>query len=155
MTSTHTRGRNNDKNNDGEKGKSEDEETNNNIGPSHCNRHKMAVAHGNPADLLPVHLKSQITDWLREDTPSFDYGGFVVGNTPRTASLYCKSQGILAGVPFFDEVFAQCDCSVQWYFKEGDFLNPKEKGGKIKVATVTGPTRKLLLGERVDICLIW
>jgi nicotinate-nucleotide pyrophosphorylase (carboxylating) len=111
----------------------------------------MAVAHGNPAHLLPVHFKSQITEWLREDTPSFDYGGFVVGNTPRTASLYCKSLGILAGLPFFEEVFSQCDCAVEWYYKEGDFLDPKDKGGKIKVATVTGPTRKLLLGERVGL----
>jgi nicotinate-nucleotide pyrophosphorylase (carboxylating) len=111
----------------------------------------MAVAHSDPADLLPVHFKSQITDWLREDAPSFDYGGFVVGSTPRTATLYCKSPGILAGIPFFDEVFVQCDCSVQWYYKEGDFLDPSTEKGKIRVATVTGPTRKLLLGERVGL----
>jgi len=111
----------------------------------------MAVAHGNPADLLPVYFKSQITEWLREDTPSFDYGGFVVGNMPRTASLYCKSPGILAGIPFFEEVFSQCDCTVEWYYKEGDLLVPKDKGGKIMVATVRGPTRKLLLGERVGL----
>jgi nicotinate-nucleotide pyrophosphorylase (carboxylating) len=111
----------------------------------------MAIAHGNPADLLPVHFKTQITTWLHEDTPSFDYGGFVVGDAPRTATLYCKSPGVLAGIPFFDEVFTQCDCSVKWDFKEGEFLDPTASGGKVKVATVTGPTRKLLLGERVGL----
>jgi nicotinate-nucleotide pyrophosphorylase (carboxylating) len=109
---------------------------------------KMASLHGNPADLLPAHFKSQITAWLVEDTPSFDYGGFVVGDSPRTATLFCKSAGVLAGVPFFDEVFSQCDCKVAWNFKEGSFIDPAPSG-KIAVATVTGPTRKLLLGERV------
>lgn len=67
----------------------------------------MALEHGNAAHLLPVHWKAQITGWYAEDTPSYDYGGFVVGDAPRTATLYCKSRGVLAGVPFFDEIFAQ------------------------------------------------
>ena len=105
--------------------------------------------HGSLADLLPSHFKTQITSWLAEDTPSFDYGGFVVGSKPRTAQLLCKSPGVLAGVPFINEVFRQLDCEVEWHHPEGTYLAPKDKGGKIKVATVKGPTRKLLLGERV------
>jgi nicotinate-nucleotide pyrophosphorylase (carboxylating) len=105
--------------------------------------------HGSLADLLPSHFTTQITSWLAEDTPSFDYGGFVVGSQPRTAQLLCKSAGVLAGIPFFDEVFRQLDCEVEWHYTEGTYLEPKDKGGKIKVATVKGPTRKLLLGERV------
>ncbi|KAL3422266.1 nicotinate-nucleotide diphosphorylase [Phlyctema vagabunda] len=108
----------------------------------------MALEYGNPADLLPIHWKSQITAWFAEDTPSFDYGGFVVGDEERTATLYGKSKGILAGVPFFEEVFAQAGCTVEWYMKEGSIVNPGSSG-KIAVATVTGPVRKLLLGERV------
>lgn len=104
---------------------------------------------GNLADLLPSHFTTDITNWLAEDTPSFDYGGFVVGSAPRTAQLLCKSPGVLAGVPFFDEVFRQLDCKTEWHYKEGTYLDPKAAGGKIPVATVTGPTRKLLLGERV------
>lgn len=76
-------------------------------------------------------------------------GGFVVGSSTHTATLYCKSNGVLAGVPFFDEVFAQCICTVEWHKKEGDLLNGTD--GKIAVATVTGPVRKLLLGERVGL----
>ncbi len=105
--------------------------------------------HGSLADLLPSHFTSLITTWLAEDTPSFDYGGFVVGSATRTAQLLCKSPGVLAGIPFFNEVFRQLDCTVQWHYKEGEYLDPKNQGGKIKVASVSGPTRKLLLGERV------
>ncbi|RAL58752.1 hypothetical protein DID88_003058 [Monilinia fructigena] len=64
----------------------------------------MALEHGNPADLLPVHWKSQVTAWFAEDTPSFDYGGFVVGDRIATKSrdmevLVRKAgyKGILAG----------------------------------------------------------
>ncbi|KAG9239504.1 Quinolinate phosphoribosyl transferase [Amylocarpus encephaloides] len=108
----------------------------------------MAMSHGNPADLLPIHWKSQITVWFAEDTPSFDYGGFVVGDSEHTATLFGKSKGVLAGVPFFDEIFLQADCTVKWHVKEGELVDPGTKG-KVAIATVTGPVRKLLLGERV------
>jgi len=109
----------------------------------------LPYTQGALSDLLPSHFTGLVTSWLAEDTPSFDYGGFVVGSTPRKAQLLCKSPGILAGIPFFDEVFRQLDCTVTWHFAEGALLVPAAEGGKIKVATVNGPTRKLLLGERV------
>lgn len=108
----------------------------------------MTLEHGDPADLLPVGWQSQVTAWYAEDTPSFDYGGFVVGNTERTATLFGKSKGVLAGVPFVDEIFAQANCTVKWHFKEGSMIDPGASG-KVAVATVIGPVRKLLLGERV------
>jgi nicotinate-nucleotide pyrophosphorylase (carboxylating) len=53
-------------------------------------------------------------------------------------------------VPFFNEVFAQTGCSVEWHRDEGEALDPSSApGGKISVATVTGPVRNILLGERV------
>lgn len=107
-----------------------------------------APAHGDPSHLLPPSWKSTITAWLAEDTPSFDYGGFVVGESETTAHLLAKSQGILAGVPFFDEVFKQLDCSVVWSEEEGSHVGHAD-GKKQRVATVTGPVRKVLLGERV------
>ena len=66
----------------------------------------------NFAHLLPPSWKTQVTDWLKEDTPSFDYGGFVVGEAPREAFLLGKGtqQAVLAGVPFFTEVFEQLGC---------------------------------------------
>ncbi|SMQ55467.1 unnamed protein product [Zymoseptoria tritici ST99CH_3D1] len=111
-----------------------------------------APVHGAPANLLPPTFKTSITAWLAEDTPSFDYGGFVVGSTPVTAHLLAKSQGVLAGVPFFDEVFSQLGCTVKWNVKEGEFVGVKEK--KEHVATVTGPARCVLLGERVALNLL-
>ncbi len=40
-----------------------------------------------------------------------DYGGFVVGEGMGEARLLGKSPGIVAGVPFFEEVFRQLDCT--------------------------------------------
>ncbi|KAH8170125.1 nicotinate-nucleotide pyrophosphorylase [carboxylating] [Sarocladium implicatum] len=106
-------------------------------------------AHGSLADLLPPSWKATITTWLAEDTPSFDYGGFVVGSAPRAAHLLAKSAGIIAGRPFFDEIFTQCGCTVEWHAEEGSKIDLESSGGKQKVATVRGPTRGILLGERV------
>lgn len=98
------------------------------------------------AHLLPPAWKSVITEWLKEDCPSFDWGGYVVGEEVRTATLYQKQPGVVAGVPFFDEVFHQVGCKVEWSTQEGAFNSPQ---GKSAVAKVTGPVRNILLGERV------
>lgn len=115
----------------------------------------MALDHGSLEHLLPASWKTQITAWLAEDTPSFDYGGFVVGDVPRTATLWAKSAGILAGVPFFNEVFTQCGCTVEWHATEGSHIERTASGGfKTKIATVTGPARGILLGERVALNIL-
>lgn len=101
------------------------------------------------AHLLPPTYQQTIAGWLTEDCPSFDYGGYVVGEEVKEASLWCKSPGVLAGVPFFDEVFRQLGCSVKWHFEEGAYIGKEGEKCKVKAATVTGPSRKLLLGERV------
>jgi hypothetical protein len=51
-----------------------------------------APLHGNPAHLLPPSYKRLITAWLEEDAPSFDYGGFVVGDEMSEARLLGKSK---------------------------------------------------------------
>lgn len=89
---------------------------------------------GSYAHLLPPSWKPEITRWLAEDTPSFDFGGFVVGEEVQMAELLGKGktdvrpfllqrsflraaelspfeQAVLAGVPFVDEVFAQLGCT--------------------------------------------
>ncbi|KAG5928512.1 hypothetical protein E4U42_000495 [Claviceps africana] len=104
----------------------------------------------NPSHLLPPTFKAHITSWLAEDTPSFDPAGYVVGEHPRTATLWAKSSGVLAGRPFFDEVFHQTGCAVTWHLPEATPLDVSPDGNtKIKCATVTGPARGILLGERV------
>lgn len=42
--------------------------------------------------LLPPNWKTKVTEWLQEDIPSFDYGGYVVGEKETTAILFGKSQ---------------------------------------------------------------
>ena len=94
--------------------------------------------------LHPTSLRQRVQQWLAEDTPSFDYGGFVVGENEETAVLLCKSRGILAGVPFFDAIFRELGCKVEWVFSEGVQVEPMTT-----VAKVTGRVNKILLGERV------
>ena len=62
--------------------------------------------------ILPPSWKSQVAIWLAEDTPSFDYAGYVVGEVHREAFLFGKGHqdAVLAGSPFFTEVFAQLGC---------------------------------------------
>jgi len=42
----------------------------------------------------------KVTEWLQEDVPSFDYGGYVVGSGEGRAVLFGKAKGVVAGVPF-------------------------------------------------------
>lgn len=65
--------------------------------------------------MLSTNYKALVSQWLQEDVPSFDYGGYVVGEEDQEAILFCKAEGVLAGVPFFNEVFRQLDCR---YLKE-------------------------------------
>lgn len=99
-------------------------------------------------------LKQTIRQWLHEDIPSFDYGGYVVGSKPEEAILYCKSKGILAGVPFFNCVFELVGCQVEWSRREGELLDPQNHGGRIPIATVQGPACRLLQGERLALNII-
>ncbi|KAI8332931.1 Quinolinate phosphoribosyl transferase [Chlamydoabsidia padenii] len=101
--------------------------------------------------LLATNYKAIIAQYLEEDVPSFDYGGYVVGEEDQVATLYCKAEGVLAGVPFFDEVFKQLDCRVEWSQKEGAHLTPE---GKLAVAQVYGKARKILLGERTALNIL-
>ncbi|KAI0002513.1 Quinolinate phosphoribosyl transferase [Russula compacta] len=49
---------------------------------------------------------------LATHTPSFDHGGFVVGEALREAFLLFKgSRAVLAGAPFVDEIFRLLECS--------------------------------------------
>lgn len=110
------------------------------------------------ANLLPVsgRWKQQITEYLAEDVPSFDYGAFVVGNKLETASLYMKQEGVICGVPFAADVFKQCELDVKWHYEEGTYISVAQLGskGRIVVATVSGPANKILLAERTALNLM-
>lgn len=66
--------------------------------------------------------------------------------------LLGKSAGVLAGVPFFDEVFSQLGCTVTWFLQEGDSVAPTD--GPVHVAKVTGSARHILLGERTALNIL-
>lgn len=108
-------------------------------------------------NLLPANgqWKQDVTNWLQEDVPSFDYGGYVVGSAKKNATLLCKQDGILSGVPFAQEVFDQCGLEVEWLHKEGEHLEPSKSGaGKIPVAKVNGEAKNILLAERTALNIL-
>jgi len=100
-------------------------------------------------NLLPPSWKTTVQQWLQEDIPSFDYGGFVVGDKLETATLYGKTKGVLSGVPFFEAVFELLNCKVEWILKEGQEFEPIST-----VAKVTGNAKNILLGERTALNII-
>jgi nicotinate-nucleotide pyrophosphorylase (carboxylating) len=99
--------------------------------------------------LLSPSWETKIIEWLKEDIPSFDYGGYVMGETEERAILWGKSDGVLSGVPFFNAIFAHLDCQVDWLIQEGQEF-PKYT----QIAIVKGKVRNILLGERVALNLI-
>lgn len=99
--------------------------------------------------LLPqTNIQPFIREWLKDDMPTFDVGGLVVGSDVKKATLYMKSPGVFAGKPFVDAVFDILDCKITWedIAVEGTYID--NKGGKIVLATVEGPCNLLLRGER-------
>ena len=103
------------------------------------------------ASLLPEpQLRNIVGQWIHDDMPSFDVGGMVVGTEPKMATLWMKSPGVLAGLPFVDAVFRHLQCDVRWVNEvanEGKWIHV-DSGSKVALATVTGPANKLLQGER-------
>lgn len=56
-------------------------------------RNEMAATPlGSYAHLLPPSWKTIVPTWLAEDTPSMDFGGFVVGEGQEEATLWGKSE---------------------------------------------------------------
>ncbi|CAB4256227.1 similar to Saccharomyces cerevisiae YFR047C BNA6 Quinolinate phosphoribosyl transferase, required for the de novo biosynthesis of NAD from tryptophan via kynurenine [Maudiozyma barnettii] len=107
--------------------------------------------------LLPVNggWKNDVTNWLSEDVPSFDFGGYVVGTDQKTSTLLMKSNGVLSGVPFATEVFRQCNLAVEWHFQEGTYIDvSKSNNCKVSVATVSGKAKDILLAERTSLNIL-
>lgn len=103
--------------------------------------------------LPPDHVAALAAEWLREDTPSFDWGGFVVGDAPVVATLWQKARGVLAGRPFFDAVFSAVHCEVEWFVKEGT-LSTGSDDTRVKAALVRGRACDVLRGERVALNML-
>jgi nicotinate-nucleotide pyrophosphorylase (carboxylating) len=97
-------------------------------------------------------LKNQLTEFLKEDEISKNY--FYQLNLPKNlveAKLKIKSSGVIAGLPFFIEVFHLLDPDWQapkdLLLKEGHLVDPSEWSFKISFAAA-------LSGERVALNLL-
>lgn len=99
--------------------------------------------------LPPWAARDLAREYLRDDVPTFDIGGLVVGESEECAVLLAKSRAVLAGIPFFDAVFAELGCTVEWLKAEGDVVEPPTR-----VAYVRGKCRNLLLGERTALNIL-
>lgn len=109
--------------------------------------------------LIPEErLDDVVRRWILDDIPSLDVGGLVVGTGHKEATLWMKSAGVFAGKPFFEAVFRVLKCQVKWSPRavEGTHMEPTaaDDGGKIALATVSGPVNKILQGERTALCTI-
>ena len=105
--------------------------------------------------LLPPTYKDDVRQWLRDDCPSTDIGGFVVGEKVETAHLLCKGSCVLAGVPFAQAVFELCELEAEWLTNEGALVDIEGvAGGKVLVAKVTGKCRNILLAERTALNIL-
>ncbi|GAB6026213.1 hypothetical protein CHUAL_012421 [Chamberlinius hualienensis] len=94
-------------------------------------------------------VKSCVSQWLQEDCPSFDFGGYVVGTKSEVAVLLAKSDGVLAGCPFFQTIFSELNCEVEWQdgVCDGKVVGPAS--GVAVLAHVSGRACDILRGERV------
>jgi len=105
--------------------------------------------------LLPTkQIDNVVKQWLHDDHPSMmDVGGLVVGSEMKSAHLYMKSGGVFAGRPFFESVFSQLGCTVDWedVATEGEQFSVQ---GKVVLAKVQGPVNQLLRGERTALNIL-
>lgn len=70
---------------------------------------------------------------------------------PGVASITAKAAGVLSGISIADRVFALLDDAVvrQWHCSDGDAVQPGDR-----IATLSGPLRSLLSGERTALNFI-
>lgn len=95
---------------------------------------------------LPADIAETVSHALAEDVGDGDRNAAIIAEDAQArASVTAKESGVLAGSPWFDEVFRQLDARVQirWQADDGDAV----KAGQT-LCEVSGPTRALLTGER-------
>jgi len=87
-----------------------------------------------------------IIDALKEDLPDEDIttNSVVDSNSKSTIDLFAKETGVIAGLEVFERVFSILgDVSVHFLVADGDKVEPNTL-----IATLTGNTRNILIGER-------
>ena len=91
-------------------------------------------------------LINQVANSLDEDVGSGDISADLVGTDAELKTqLLVREDAVLCGVPWFDEVFRQCNPAIQvhWRHRDGEAISADSV-----IATVSGPARALLTAER-------
>lgn len=95
----------------------------------------------------PSDIADLVARALDEDVGDGDRNAVVADVEQQArAVVTARESGVLAGRPWFDEVFRQLDpdgIGPHWHKADGDTLKPGDA-----VCELTGPTRALLTGER-------
>src|SRR5699024_10075105 len=98
-------------------------------------------------------LKEQLKPFLTEDIQFEDLTSESIFGTTDigSATIVAKADGVLAGTPVISAVYELLDTrfNINFYKKDGDILTE----GDI-VATVKGPIRTMLTGERIILNLL-
>ena len=101
---------------------------------------------------IPTTVAADVRRALDEDIRSGDVtADLIPESTQGHASLITRDAMVMAGIPYADEVFTQVDAKVRidWHVKEGELID-----ANTKLATLTGPARALLTGERTALNFI-
>ncbi|HET7569915.1 MAG TPA: carboxylating nicotinate-nucleotide diphosphorylase [Gammaproteobacteria bacterium] len=101
------------------------------------------------ADSLPDDIAITVRRALEEDIGGGDLtASLIEPATQARARVIVREAAVLAGQPWFDEVFRQIDPAVrvEWLHAEGEMLAPDDV-----VCQLAGPARAILTGERTGL----
>ncbi|HET7306598.1 MAG TPA: carboxylating nicotinate-nucleotide diphosphorylase [Gammaproteobacteria bacterium] len=101
------------------------------------------------ADSLPDDIATTVRRALEEDIGGGDLtASLIEPATQARARVIVREAAVLAGQPWFDEVFRQIDPAVrvEWLHADGEMLAADDV-----VCRLTGPARAILTGERTGL----
>ena len=96
----------------------------------------------------PGIVREDVARALREDEASGDLTAALVPERTARATILCRQQAVLCGIPWAEEVFRQLEPSIalDWRAEDGDRVGPDDV-----ICELRGPARPLLQGERASL----
>ena len=93
----------------------------------------------------PGIVREDVARALREDEATGDLTAALVAEQTACATILCRQQAVLCGIPWAEEVFHQLEPSItlDWQAEDGDRID-----ADAVVCKLQGPARALLQGER-------
>ena len=89
---------------------------------------------------------NQVANALDEDVGSGDISAALIDAETRLhTELRVREDAVLCGIPWFDEVFRQCDQTIKidWHYRDSDSIAANDL-----ICEVSGPARPILTAER-------